>query len=100
MTFIYEKEEIKFAIFHHKNQRQRFVLEGLRLSAIRYSKKKACPIFCYQREEINLYPSRSRVKRENQLKFIFALLCGASKGFMKTLKAFMKPFETLQKMSK
>ena len=25
--------------------------------------------------------------------FIFTLLCGASKGFMKTLKAFIKPFE-------
>ena len=26
--------------------------------------------------------------------FIFTLLCGASKGFMKALKAFIKPFET------
>ena len=25
--------------------------------------------------------------------FVFALLCGASKGFMKVLKAFIKPFE-------
>ena len=25
--------------------------------------------------------------------FIFTLLCGASKGFMKALRAFIKPFE-------
>ena len=28
--------------------------------------------------------------------FIFILLCGASKGFMKALKAFIKPFEAPQ----
>ena len=28
--------------------------------------------------------------------FIFVLLCGASKGFMKPLKAFIKPFEAPQ----
>ena len=28
--------------------------------------------------------------------FIFTLLCGASKGFMKTFKAFIKPFEAPQ----
>ena len=32
--------------------------------------------------------------------FIFTLLCGASKGFMKGLKAFMKPFETPQRSVK
>ena len=32
--------------------------------------------------------------------FILAILCGASKGFMKTLKAFMKPFEAPQKSVK
>ena len=30
--------------------------------------------------------------------FIFALLCGASKGFMKTFKAFIKPFETQRRV--
>ena len=29
--------------------------------------------------------------------FIFTLLCGAAKGFMKALKAFIKPFEALQR---
>ena len=29
--------------------------------------------------------------------FIFALPCGASKGFMKALKAFIKPFEVTQR---
>ena len=29
--------------------------------------------------------------------FIFAL-CGASKGFMKTFKAFIKPFETQRRV--
>ena len=34
---------------------------------------------------------------ENQLKFLFSvLLCGASKGLMKGLKAFIKPFEVRQ----
>ena len=32
--------------------------------------------------------------------FIFTLLWGASKGFMKALKAFQKPFEAPQKFVK
>ena len=32
--------------------------------------------------------------------FIFILLCGASKGFMKAFKVFMKPFETPQRSVK
>ena len=32
--------------------------------------------------------------------FIFTLLCGASKGFMKAFKAFIKPFEALQRSVK
>ena len=32
--------------------------------------------------------------------FIFTLLCGASKGFMKALKAFIKPFEVPQRSVK
>ena len=34
--------------------------------------------------------------KEKNLTLIFALLCGASKGFMKALKAFAKPFEAPQ----
>ena len=32
--------------------------------------------------------------------FIFLLLCGALKGFMKALKAFIKPFEAPQRSVK
>ena len=32
--------------------------------------------------------------------FIFTLLCGASKGFMKAFKAFIKPFEAPQRSVK
>ena len=32
--------------------------------------------------------------------FIFTLLCGASKGFIKVLKAFIKPFEVPQRSVK
>ena len=32
--------------------------------------------------------------------FIFTLFCGASKGFMKALKAFIKPFEAPQRIVK
>ena len=32
--------------------------------------------------------------------FIFTLLCGASKGFMKAFKAFIKPSEAPQKSEK
>ena len=32
--------------------------------------------------------------------FIFTLICGASKGFMKVLKAFIKPFEAPQRSVK
>ena len=37
---------------------------------------------------------------EKKINFIFILLCGASKGFMKALKAFIKPFEVLQRSAK
>ena len=40
--------------------------------------------------------SQSQTKRKNELKILFSLLCVASKGFMKALKAFMKPFESPQ----
>ena len=32
--------------------------------------------------------------------FIFTLLCGVSKGFIKVLKAFIKPFEVPQRSVK
>ena len=32
--------------------------------------------------------------------FIFTLLCGGTKGFMKVLKAFIKPFEAPQRSVK
>ena len=32
--------------------------------------------------------------------FIFTLFCGASKGFMKVLKAFIKPFEVPKRSGK
>ena len=32
--------------------------------------------------------------------FILTLLCGASKGFKKAFKAFLKPFEALQRSVK
>ena len=32
--------------------------------------------------------------------FIFTFLCGASKGFMKALKTFIKPFEAPQRSVK
>ena len=32
--------------------------------------------------------------------FIFTLLCGGSKGFMKAFKAFIKPFEASQRTVK
>ena len=32
--------------------------------------------------------------------FIFTLLCGATNGFMKALKAFIKPFEAPQRSVK
>ena len=34
------------------------------------------------------------------LNFIFTLLCGASKGFMKAFKASIKPFEAVQRSVK
>ena len=40
---------------------------------------------------------RKLYSNKTKLKFlIFLLLCGASKGFMKAFKAFIKPFETPQ----
>ena len=37
--------------------------------------------------------SESCIKIKINLNFIFTLLCGASKGFRKAFKAFIKPFE-------
>ena len=37
---------------------------------------------------------------EKKLKFFFALLCVASKDFIKALKAFIKPFEVPQRSGK
>ena len=42
------------------------------------------------------FHARSRTKRKNLRKFLFLFfifLCGASKGFMKGFKAFIRPFE-------
>ena len=47
------------------------------------------------------FPSQPRMKRKNKLKpFIFTLICGASKVFMKALTAFIKPSEALQRSAK
>ena len=52
----------------------------------------------------NGFPSRTFkkfiLKQKLTQIFIFTLLCGASKGFMKALKAFIKNFETLQRSVK
>ena len=45
-------------------------------------------------------PPRSMTKRENQQKDIFTLLCGATKGFMRAFKGFIKPFEASQRSVK
>ena len=44
-------------------------------------------------------PIPDKVKKLSQI-FIFTLLCGASKGFMKAFKAFIKPFDTPQRSVK
>ena len=42
-------------------------------------------------------PSRPNpMRREKNYIFIFTLLCGASKGFTKALRNFIKPFEEPQ----
>ena len=37
-----------------------------------------------------------KTKRENNLIFIFTLLCGGSKSFIKAFNPFIKPFEIPQ----
>ena len=44
-------------------------------------------------------PIPDQEKKLTQI-FIFTLLCGALKGFMKALKAFIKPFEVPQRSVK
>ena len=44
--------------------------------------------------------TQSRKKRKKKLNFYFTLLYGASKGFMKALKVFIKPFEAPQRSVK
>ena len=47
----------------------------------------------------HLRPDSEQKEKNNQI-FIFTFLCGASKGFMKALKAFIKPFEVSQRSAK
>ena len=53
----------------------------------------------FLKDLITLNPFPDKVK-ELSLIFIFTPLCGASKGFMKALKAFIKPFEAPQRSVK
>ena len=48
------------------------------------------------------HPSREVRNKQRKLSsiFILTLLCGASKAFTKSLKAFMKPFEAPQRSAK
>ena len=47
------------------------------------------------------FQSQYRMKRKKITKiFIFTLPCDGSRGFMKSLKAFTKPFEVLQRSAK
>ena len=45
-------------------------------------------------------PSRPNPGRREKIKLNFYFLCGASKSFIKALKAFMKPFEAPQRSVK
>ena len=45
-----------------------------------------------------LFPPQSRTKKKNQLTFLFTT--STAKGFMKDLKAFIKPFKALQRAKK
>ena len=55
---------------------------------------------------INFYVYTSRPEpgqdpgRRKKINFFFTLFCGASKGFMKVLKAFIKSFEAPQRSVK
>ena len=51
---------------------------------------------------LRINPSRLNAGRREEinLNFIFTLPCRASKGFMKALKAFIKPFEAPQRSVK
>ena len=40
------------------------------------------------------------IEKKSTQVFIFTFLCGASKGFMKAFKAFIKPFEAPQRSAK
>ena len=57
----------------------------------------SCEMKCiYPVTLINLpVPNRTKIKNLN-LFFSFTLLCGISKGFMKVLNAFLKPFKAPQ----
>ena len=47
-----------------------------------------------------MYFRKLMLKKLSFLIFIFRLLCGASEGFMKAFKAFIKPFEASQRSLK
>ena len=48
----------------------------------------------------NPFPSVPGKREKLSESFIFTLLCGASKGFMKALKAFTRPFKAPQRSVK
>ena len=49
--------------------------------------------------KVNPFRPNPRRRDKTNLNFIFTLLCGASKGFMKG-KAFIKPFDAPQRSIK
>ena len=68
-----------------------------------FNTKHATTHYCLIKENLNetilSVPIPDEEKKLSQI-FIFTLLCGDSKGFLKALKAFTKPFESPQRSVK
>ena len=68
-----------------------------------FNAKHATTHYCLIKENLNgttlSVPIPDEEKKLSQI-FIFTLLCGDSKDFLKALKAFIKPFESPQRSVK
>ena len=63
---------------------------------VRYSPTAINLTVMTNRKFISTLPVQIPIPYDEKIKVFFTLLCGASKGLMKTFKAFIKPFEALQ----
>ena len=79
------------------------IRQSLDVTLLAIGNDKAIESYCFLMSQIELLPLPVPIPDEEKKLteiFIFTLLCGALKGFMKAFKAFIKHFEVPQRSEK